>query len=135
MTNYSMIYSKLNGINRAERIILRVMGTLTDEEREYIEADRADAKREIRKALRNIKDPLEKSLLDGGKHGCSSDWYSYYEYWYEPDDPTMTDEEVAEYVDSEYGYSCRYPGGSFTRAYWERTSYGLRIITYNSMDI
>lgn len=134
MANYSMIYAKLNDINRAERIIKK-HGALTAETRNYIEAERIEAKRKIRKALRNIEDPLAKSLRDGGKRSCSNDWYSYYEFWYEPDDPTMTDEEVAEYVDSEYSYSCRYPGGPFTRAYWERTPSGLRIITYNSMDI
>ena len=132
---YSNIYAKLISIDETEQIIREVTGTLTDEQRKHLDDRRIEAKREIRKALRSIEDPLAKSLLDGGKRGCSSDWYSYYEFWYESDDPTMTDEEVAEYVDSEYGYSCRYPGGPFTRAYWERTPYGLRIITYNSMDI
>ena len=135
MANYSNIYRKLICINEAEREAMEILGTLTDDQRKYYDEKRISAKREIRKALRKIEDPLAKSLLDGGKRGCSSDWYSYYEFWYEPDDPTMTDEEVAEYVDGEYSYSCRYPGGAFTRAYWERTPYGLRIITYNSMDI
>ena len=135
MTNYSMIYSRLNGINRAERTILEIMGTLTNDLREYIKADRANAKREIRKALRNVEDPLAKSLRDGGKRACSDGDFGYYEFWYEPDDPAMTDEEVAEYVDSEYAYHSYYAGGPFTHVFWERTPYGLRIITHNSLDV
>ena len=137
MTNYSDIYLKLICINECEREALEILGALTTEQRKYYDDKRADIKREIRKTLRNIEDPLAKSLRDGGKRTCSGgDGYGdYYEFWYESDDPDMTDEEVADYVDSEYYWSARYPGGAFTHVYWKRTQCGLRVITYNGLDI
>lgn len=131
-----MLFEKLTRIDEVESIILDMTGEITPEQREYLDAERIRVKREIRRRLRNMPgDPLTESLLDGGKRSCSNDWYSYYEFWYEADDLTMTDEEIAEYVASEYSYSCQYPGGPFVRAYWARTPYGLRIITYHSLDI
>ena len=136
MNTYTDIYAKLTSIDEVEAIILKVTGTITAEQRKHLDEQRIEAKRAIRQSLRDLPgDPLAKSLLDGSKRSCSNDWYSYYEFWYETDDPSMTDEEVAEYVNSEYSYSCQYPGGPFTRAYWARTPYGLRVITYNSLDI
>lgn len=138
MNTYANIYAKLTNIDEIEAIILEVTGTITPEQRKHFDERRIEAKREIRRHLRDLPgDPLAKSLLDGSKRACSgSDGYGdYYEFWYEPDDPDMTDEEVAEYVDSEYHWSARYPGGAFTHVYWKRTQYGLRVITYNGLDI
>lgn len=133
--NYSNIYAKLFDIDEDEKIILDVVGELTDKQRKHFDNRRIIAKRTIRKALQGIHDPLEKSMRNGGKRSCSDNGIGYYEFWYEPDDPQMTDEEVIEYVDSEYRLRARYPGDVFTHVYWNRTKNGLRIITYTSLDV
>lgn len=96
-----------------------------------------DIKREIRRLIRYQTDPLEKSLLEGGQRSVTYDPedVGYYTFWCEPDDPNRDWLETAEYVDSEYSYPCRYPGGRFTRVWFLRNQCGLWIIQYHSMDI
>lgn len=97
----------------------------------------ADTKREIRRLNRYITDPLEKSLLQGGQRNVCEDPEEpdYLTFWCEPDDPSRDWLETAEYVDNEYSYPCRYPGGAFTRVWFIRNQCGLWIIQRHSMDI
>lgn len=124
------LYVYLMNLARMEKEISEMLGRPF----EYTE-ERIKTKRQIRR-LAKIDDPAwNKSLLEGGKRSVSDGEYGYYEFWYEYDDPEMTDEEVARYVDREYRWTADRPGATFTMVYWKRTAYGLRIITYTGLDI
>ena len=116
---------------------LQTLMTKHPDAKEGIEELIADVKREIRKMYKTQEDPLEKSLLQGGKRAVQNDPEStgYYTFWLEPDDPDRSYEETIEYVESEYSYPCRCPGAIFVNADFRRTELGLWIITWTDWDI
>lgn len=116
---------------------LQTLMTEHPDAKEGIEERIADVKREIRRMYKAQEDPLEKSLLQGGRRNVCEDPEEpdYLTFWCEPDDPFRDWLETAEYVDNEYSYPCRYPGGPFTRVWFIRNQCGLWIIQHHSMDI
>ena len=133
MNKYMRIYEELIRVKEFEDDIRTVCGEITPARRQILDERYKDAKRNVRDALDEIKDPLEKSIMKGSKR-------SFYHserltsFWLEYDCTDETDEEVENYVRAAYEYYGG-PGEVCSEVSWKRTEYGLLIVTTLSRDI
>lgn len=133
MNKYMRIFEELLRVKEFEDDIRTVCGEITPAGREILEERYKDAKRNVRDALDEIKDPLEKSIMKGSKR-------TFYRgerqtsFWLEYDCADETDKEVENYVRAAYGYYGG-PGEIYSEVSWKRTEYGLLIITTLGRDI
>lgn len=133
MNKYARIYDDLIRVKRFEDDVKAVCGEITPARRKILDERYMDAKRIVRDALAEIKDPLDKPILQGSRRTFAfSD--NQISFWLEHDCPDQSDVEVAEYVREAYCYYSG-PGGAYQEADWKRTKYGLLIILTEGMDI
>ena len=133
MKKYDRIFAELIRVQEFEAAVKAVCGEITPDRQKIIDERYMDAKRSVRDALAEIKDPLDKPILQGSRRTFAHSEHQV-SFWIEHDCPDESDAEVAEYVREAYCYYSG-PGGMYQEADWKRTKYGLLIILTEGMDI
>lgn len=133
MNNYKRIFDDLIRVKEFEDDVRAVYGKIPAAGQEIIDRRYMEAKRSVRNALAEIKDPLNKPFLQGSKRTFSSCDHQI-SFWMEEDCPDETDDQVASYVRAVYYYYGG-PGEVYSDVSWKRTKYGLLIVVTEGMDI